>query len=807
MTRLQPVFGLFLLLLALPASAQTLEPARDAFRAGDYSRSVLLAEQLIAAHPDSAAAHYLLARIYTETPLENRGKAVDALKEALKLEPENVEFLTAALVQRRVDRATYIQEIIAETERIELAKKLLKLDPTNGVAHEELGAVAIRDFWRYRNALMFPKLTYQRGIDQPTVGTGIEEPEEERELSPTEQLGAQDPFSASFGPSDVFIADQFDLASIEAQGVPAMRFTERAARAYRNAIGHLDAAIAADPRRRSVYDQLMRVYTIQGDWNAALERLSTMYVHFPEDPQTWFYLGLAHHKLGNGAAADQAFQRALQLSDADDAGASVADAYRSISLLLKEGEEGLARSRSEERIQQFWSSEDPLFLTHYNERKLEHYARITHADLLYAAPQVNMRGWQTERGQIIIRYGAPPSEVTMISQPQQFASHLQELYDTAKGAQQDGDSDGAGFGTTGTGDTDEVDNTARRRAGELLNTFQIWDYGDFRFVFEDPFRNGAYRMYSPSAQEIENGVDPWVNDYTIRARETIRETPERYAYTPPGPQFDLPYQTTTFRGGGGSTDLYVTYGLPIPTYNESDPQIDVNGQVGLFLVSDARDLIAERRETLTGLPTAQVTRFAETNLWIGTQELEAPSGPHELSLEFENETPRAVAVRQEDLNLRNYAGDAFELSDVMLAYNVEEAFGGSKAPGEIERDGLRIRPAPWRIFKRSQPLYLYFEAYNLTPAADGVARYEVEIDLAPKREGGGLIGAVRRRLGGTPAGGVSVEFPAEVEGTDASTYQILDIDDKEPGNYTLTIRVRDTLTGERKTRTRELVLE
>ncbi len=802
MTRFQPFFGLFLLFLALPASAQTLEPARDAFRAGDYSQSVRLAEQLIVAHPDSAAAHYLLARIYTETPLENRGKAVDALKAALKLEPENVEFLTAALVQRRVDRATYIQEIIAETERIELAKKLLKLDPDNGVAHEELGAVAIRDFWRYRNALMFPKLTFQQGIESSNIGTGIEAPGEEVELSPTAEVDGLDPFASAFGVDNVFIADQFDLASIEAQGVPAVRFTERAGRAYRTAIGHLDAAVAADPRRRSVYDQLMRVYSIQGDWNAALERLSTMYVHFPEDPQTWYYLGLAHHKLGNGAAADQAFQRALRLSEPEEA-----DAYQSISLLLKENEEGLARTQNEQQIQQFWSSEDPLFITPYNERKLEHFARITHADLLYSAPQVNLRGWQTERGQIIIRYGAPPSEVTMISQPQQFASHLQQLYDDAREQAASGDEGAGNFGSTGTGDTDVGDNSVRQRAGGLLNTFQIWDYGDFRFVFEDPFRNGAYRMYSPSAQEIENGVDPWANDYTIRARETIRETPERYAYTPPGPQFDLPYQTTTFRGGGGSTDLYVTYGLPIPNYNESESEIDVSGQVGLFLVSEARDLIAERRETLTGLPTAQVTRFAETNLWIGTQELEAPSGPHELSLEFENETPRAVAVRQEDLDLRSYAGDAFELSDVMLAYNVEEAFGGTKAPGEIERDGLRIRPAPWRIFKRTQPLYLYFEAYNLTPAADGVARYEVEIDLAPKREGGGIIGAVRRRLGGAPAGGVSVEFPAEVEGTDASTYQILDIDDKEPGNYTLTIRVRDTSTGERKTRTRELVLE
>jgi GWxTD domain-containing protein len=787
------------LLLAGLAHAQTLEQAQDAFRAGDYAQSVRLAEQIAEAQPPSAEAHFLLARIYTETPLADRDKAAAAIQRAQELDPGNVAYLAAELVHLRVDRATYIQEVVTENERIELANKILERDPDNALAHEELGAVAIRDFWRYRNALMFPKLAYENGIEQIDAGDPTLLTADEEGLIPTEQSRAGDPFAGSFSPNDVFIADRFDLDAIEAQGVPAIRYTERAARAYARAVGHLDAALASDPRRQGVYDQLMRVYAIQGDWGAALERLSTMYVHFADDPQTWFYLGLTHHRLGNGEAADRAFARALELAEPD-----VASAYRSISLLLKDSEEGLAESDDERLIQQFWASEDPLFLTPYNERRLEHYARITLADLLYAAPRVDLRGWQTQRGQIVIRYGAPPSEVTLISQPVAFADRLRRLFNAPTQTAGEGNP----FGTaSATRDTDRGQNDVRQRAAGLLNTFQIWDYGDFRFVFEDPFRNGEFRLYSPSAQEIEQGVDPWRNDYTILARETIRETPERYAYEPPGPRFDLPYRTATFRGPGGSTDLYVAFGLNVPRFDGGAGQIDVTAGVGLFLVSEGRDLVAERRETLYGLPASQVVRFEEANLWVGAQAIQAPSGPHELSLELQTENPRAVAVRQEDLTLPSYAGAELMLSDVLLAYNVEEAWGGAPAPGEIERDGLRIRPAPWRVFRRSDPLYLYFEAYNLTPAADGVARYEVEIDLAPKREGGGLVGAIRRRLGGTPEGGVSVRFPAEVEGETASTYQILDIDDRDPGPYTLTLRVRDTVTGERQTRTQDIVLE
>ena len=76
---------------------------------------------------------------------------------------------------------------------------------------------------------------------------------------------------------------------------------------------------------------------------------------------------------------------------------------------------------------------------------------------------------------------------------------------------------------------------------EEANTYNIWDYGDFKFVFEDPFLNGEYRLYSPSAAELTSGSLPWANDYTIKAKETIRKTPERYNYEAPGRQIELPF--------------------------------------------------------------------------------------------------------------------------------------------------------------------------------------------------------------------------------------------------------------------------
>ena len=52
---------------------------------------------------------------------------------------------------------------------------------------------------------------------------------------------------------------------------------------------------------------------------------------------------------------------------------------------------------------------------------------------------------------------------------------------------------------------------------EEINTYNIWDYGEFKFVFEDPFRTGEYRLYSPRADQIGAGALPCNCHFAIAA--------------------------------------------------------------------------------------------------------------------------------------------------------------------------------------------------------------------------------------------------------------------------------------------------
>ncbi|HAY36713.1 MAG TPA: hypothetical protein DCY57_07015 [Bacteroidetes bacterium] len=796
--------SIFILLFSLVISAQAMAQDLDsmtqgilAFRNGEHSAAVGHFEKALLEDPSNAEAHFLLARLYWETDLRNTKKAGKELEEALLIEPDNVQYMVALLQQLRADSWLFLVDKSRETKRRQLAKAILKLDESNSFAHEELGESYIRDFWRYRNALMYPALTfneykYRGSSEYDPMATrlldDLREMEQEQGLPEstvaTEQLGA---IEFDWNPNSVFMADEFDVDALRDQGIPVVDLSGRAQVAYDNAIGHLNSALESDPRQRSVYDHLMEVYSLKGEYDQALQMLSQMYVFFPEDAKLWTYLGYAHYNTGNMEAASKSFETSFRYMDENES-----YAYTHLEDILPEDEKRLYDRDPAAYAARFWISKDPRYLTPYNERKMEHYARLTYADLLYGSPQMDLRGWNTERGQILVRYGVPQGDVVII--PRSTTG----VRDSTPAADGNSASLAVQVARRGT-DTDLL---------EEANTFNIWDYGEFKFVFEDPFRNGEYRLFSPSAADLTAGSLPWVNDYTIKAKEIINQTPERYEYEAPGRQIELPYVVASFKGENGNTDVYVNYAIPITdAFDPNEEFINVTANAGTFVVAENRDMLVERRRTIYGLPTSQIERFKESNLWVDTQQMTTPPGNHEVSVEFETSGGSTVAVQRRQVEVHDFTSDRLAVSDILLAYRIEETDDGrAVVPTDIVRKNVSIRPAPWTVFASTQPIYIYFEVYNLTLGDDGASRYEVEATLTPKETGSGVGRAIRGLFGGG-RGGVSTGVPITVEATEDGQYLILDADNQEPGLYTLNLKIKDQSTGREVERKKDLFLE
>lgn len=799
-----PLRFLLVAMLAVLASvapeAQTAyDWGEEAYREGDFRNAVRHLERALEETPDDPEVRYLLARVLSDERNPNRDerRAAQEIDRALEADPQNVVYLVARLEQLRGDTWNLIQELVRMELRREVAAQLLAIDSTNAYAHEELGLQAIADYYQYRNAIKFPSVGFrsagvtpnEEGLIKDQIGgadNGLAE-----ETPTAAGAGAAQPFTETVADGPLVsnaldgafgeeIADRFDVEALRRRGVAITDFAPRAEAAYDRATRHLRQALDSDPRRRAVYDHVVRLAVLSGEFEAAVSDLAEMYVQFPDDYEMWLYTGLVNHRLGQFDAAEVAFNKAVELMDGE-----TREAYTDLTLILPPEDWDEFQDAPEAFAERYWTSRDPRFLNASNERRTEHYARLVEAELLYRSEDLGIPGWRTERGRLYVRYGPPQLDVVIEGA---FGAVVEQFSER--------------------NDVFAVD--PDRPAGpEVVNRFNVWDYGDgTRFVFEDPGRNGQFRLYSLPADVygLATVHNPEAMDFVQIAEDEVRRQPERYTFESPGRQVELPYRVAAFKGEGGRTDLYVNYGIPVAGSPEEGVQedVDVTVKTGAFLIGPERDLLVERRRTVYGLRGAQIVPFQQTRLWTSTEAMSArPEDGYEVSLEFETATGQTSAVQRRAVDVPNFSGGDLQLSDVLLAYYVEEADRGE--PGRVFRDGVSVQPAPWGVFGAGDPIYLYFEPYGLG-IENGQTDYEVEASLRTKDTSTGIRRLARRIFGGD---GTAVSSAFEVQGdrSDDTVYLFLDATGQEPGLYTLTVTVRDRVTGAEANRETDLLLE
>ena len=85
--------------------------------------------------------------------------------------------------------------------------------------------------------------------------------------------------------------------------------------------------------------------------------------------------------------------------------------FNSVKSLLLPAYDYIMKEMSDYELKEFidlyWKVSDPLYITDYNERLLEHYSRVAYANLNFSVPSMNIVGWKSNQGEVILRYGEP----------------------------------------------------------------------------------------------------------------------------------------------------------------------------------------------------------------------------------------------------------------------------------------------------------------------------------------------------------------------------------------------------------------
>jgi GWxTD domain-containing protein len=175
-------------------------------------------------------------------------------------------------------------------------------------------------------------------------------------------------------------------------------------------IGHYRLAFDADSSLTDAGVRLLGHLADDGEWDA-YDYFSQHLVHsMPTDARAWLFLGLGFHERGRDTDADSAFARGFALLPPADR-----RVFENIAPLIPRSARAryaaLDSGTRARTAAAFLEAEDPLYLTAANERRLEHYARLAWAELKFGMPELGHRGWDTDRGNIWVRYGAPVSAV------------------------------------------------------------------------------------------------------------------------------------------------------------------------------------------------------------------------------------------------------------------------------------------------------------------------------------------------------------------------------------------------------------
>jgi len=193
-------------------------------------------------------------------------------------------------------------------------------------------------------------------------------------------------------------------------------------RPYLESMELLSNAVRADPTNLNAERHYYMGLADRQRWieleHAGREQL----LRNPKDPWAWFVRGLANHRLENDASAAAAFDSAMaNFSDAERS------RYDRLTRIYrpKDSTSYASLPPDERRLndRMYWLMADPLWLTPSNEHHLEFLSRVAYAELRFSVDEYGVRGADTDRGEVYIRFGPPPAIIGFPPDPTGTGEH------------------------------------------------------------------------------------------------------------------------------------------------------------------------------------------------------------------------------------------------------------------------------------------------------------------------------------------------------------------------------------------------
>ena len=452
----------------------------------------------------------------------------------------------------------------------------------------------------------------------------------------------------------------------------------------------------------------------------------------------------------------------------------------------------------EQFIEQFWRRRDPDPDTEVNEYLEEHYERVAYSNQHFTS---GIPGWKTDRGRIYIMYGAPNEKETHPSGG---------LYERPS-------YEGGGSTTT--------------------YPFETWFYrylpgigSGIEIEFVDPTGTGEYRIArSPDEKDaLLNipGAGLTLMEQLGLANKTDRVTNRgAFGYTGPGArESDSPFSrlilyTDLQRPPQVNDVLEKSLLGTVGTGSEDTAALNVATKVDFYRASDERVMTAITIQTdnddltfkdvggvqrarlniygrVTNLTGRRITSFEDPVTTDATvQELTSTKdkksayqrvlplspGNYKVDLLVRDINSGATTVKAIGFEVPKYAADKLATSSLVLAVKLQAL--NDQLPGMFSIGPYKVLPNVSGTYKRGQDVGIYMQVYN-AGIDQTTLRPSVDVDYVLSKDGKEVFKQAEDWRGLSDSG------------QRLTLARLLPTSNLAPGDYEVSIRVRDKVSGQ-----------
>jgi GWxTD domain-containing protein len=443
-----------------------------------------------------------------------------------------------------------------------------------------------------------------------------------------------------------------------------------------------------------------------------------------------------------------------------------------------------------EILRAFWFRRDPVPSYSYNYRLIEHYRRLIYADK-------NYRYDKFYRSTFLNDYGTTDyfrkNETRLIRFPEWYFANY-KLNDVGlvfirfgepdDVIQKTGQGSGAHFSWLYNGPGDSPPMIFHFGGGPIGPSF-LMPRPDDDMVTDLVNWDSRYYKKTTGSDLDRNSLWHQIQEENAKTVETGFHS-DRQTWSKNSKILDFTPSLARFRDSSSADCIQLSYCIPmdkLKTQAANPDSIPLETGVQIFdgrLVPVMKD---EHRFLIRHMADSRIRE----GLFIDEFEFELPLKPHIIAFHAKVTGEDVVNGWRQYLAAEDSGRDRLACSTLKMAFDVRPA-GRS---GNRDRKSLVMVPNPMKTGKRGDPLYIYYEIYNLGLDSNGNTDYNADFTLSLLE---GRKNVFQKLFGGGGKSSISIRNRRTGRTRTVADYLGFDVRKAAPGKYELKLKILDRNT-------------